>query len=389
MFFCPYCGTRVKSEEKYCLNCGKKLPADLTKRIDTSKQKFNRLWFLPIALLVLALLIVIFLFYLAEKNTNSAIDYYEESETLIAEEKYDLAAKKLEKSLKLKPKFDQASIALDFVQIAKNINNNIEQARELLSEGDFHDALSLINESERELRSYHGEMATKLIDLLSEERDLIKFHSLLLTLEDSPSIDDLKVLLWEAEAIKTEEAIEVAENIRRQIADYTHTKAMELLNKHQFTDAHTLVIDGLKYASNSKKLISLQETIDKEQEAFETEQQMRIEQAIHLAEEERELNEMEAVELKDVNFEVDEQGVLIVTGEVKSVATIPIHSIIVKYSLYHNKDEEAYLTNKAFVFPDNLYPGETGEFEFTHYDIDEDITITNIQIEKFTWYTNY
>src|SRR5690625_967058 len=194
--------------------------------------------------------------------------------------------------------------------------------------------------------------------------------------------------LWEAESIKTEEAEEVAENIRTQIADYTHSKAIELINKHQFSDARLLVSDGLKYAKTSKKLISLQQTIDKEQEAFETEQQMRIEQAIHLAEEERELNELKAVELIKASFDVDDQGALIVTGEVKSVATIPIHSIIVKYSLYHNKDDEPYVTNKAFVFPDILYPGESGEFEFTHYDIDEDINIKNIQIEKFTWYTN-
>lgn len=97
---------------------------------------------------------------------------------------------------------------------------------------------------------------------------------------------------------------------------------------------------------------------------------------------------MEAVELLKVRYKEDEQGALVVTGEVKSVATIPIHSIIVKYSLFHDKDEEAYITNKAFVFPDILYPGESGEFEFSHFDIEEEVEITKIQIEKFTWYTN-
>jgi|SRR5690625_2687385 len=388
MFFCPYCGTKVKSEEIYCLNCGKKLPADLSKRIDTSKQKFNRLWLLPIGIIFLSLVVFIFLYYISEKNTKLAVEYYEESSKLIMEEKYDLAMEQLEKAIKLKPKFEHANISLDFIQVAVKINNNISRAHELVAEDNFNEALSLINESERELRSYHGEAATKLIEDLAEERNVIKFASLLSTLAAQPTIDDLKVLLWEAESIKTEEAEEVAENIRTQIADYTHSKAIELINKHQFSDARLLVSDGLKYAKTSKKLISLQQTIDKEQEAFETEQQMRIEQAIHLAEEERELNELKAVELIKASFDVDDQGALIVTGEVKSVATIPIHSIIVKYSLYHNKDDEPYVTNKAFVFPDILYPGESGEFEFTHYDIDEDINIKNIQIEKFTWYTN-
>ena len=388
MFFCPYCGTKVKSEESFCLNCGKKLPNNLAKRMDMSQQGFNRFWLLPIGLVLLSFVVFTMLFFLSERNTAQALKYYEESEELVLDAKYNLASEKLEQAIKLKPKFEQAVIALDFIKVASKIKKNIEQAHDYVDEGEFKDALSLIDESERDLSSYHGEIATRLVENLTEEQNIIKYASLLSSLESQPSIDDLKILIWEAEGIKTKEAEEVAENIRTQIADYTHSKAIELLNKHQFSDAHLLVTDGLKYAANSKKLISLQQSIDKEQEAFETEQQNRIEQAIHLAEEEREMNEQEAVELIEVDYAEDDQGAIIVSGEVKSNATIPIHSVVVKYSLYHDKDEEAHATNKAFVFPDTLYPGDSGEFEFTHYDIDEDIEITDIQIEKFTWYIN-
>src|SRR5690625_6235051 len=98
---------------------------------------------------------------------------------------------------------------------------------------------------------------------------------------------------------------------------------------------------------------------------------------------------MEDVELKDIAFEEGEQGEIIITGNVESVATIPIHSTIVEYILYHDKSDEPFLSNKAFIYPDTLYPADSGKFESIHYDIDEDIKITDIQIENFTCYTNY
>jgi len=388
MLYCPFCGTNVKRNENFCLNCGKKLPADLEKRIDTTKQQFNYLWLLPIGIILLFVFTVFGLYFYDNKQKDRAIKYYEQSEQFILDKQFDKAVSHLEKAVNIKPRFEQAHVALDFSKIAIQIQNNIQKAHKHLNKQEFTKALDFITESERELRSYHGDAANKLIDQLSEERDIIKFESVVASLQEQPSINDLKSLLWNAEDIKTDEAKAVAESIRDQIADYTYSKAVERLNKHQFSDAHLLVEDGLRYASNSEKLLSLQETIDKEQEAFETVQQERIEQAIYLAEEERELNEMEDVELKDIAFEEGEQGEIIITGNVESVATIPIHSTIVEYILYHDKSDEPFLSNKAFIYPDTLYPGESGKFEFIHYDIDEDIKITDIQIEKFTWYTN-
>src|SRR5699024_9922284 len=250
MFFCPYCGTKVKSEESFCLNCGKKLPNNLAKRMDMSQQGFNRFWLLPIGLVLLSFVVFTMLFFLSERNTAQALKYYEESEELVLDAKYNLASEKLEQAIKLKPKFEQAVIALDFIKVASKIKKNIEQAHDYVDEGEFKDALSLIDESERDLSSYHGEIATRLVENLTEEQNIIKYASLLSSLESQPSIDDLKILIWEAEGIKTKEAEKVAENIRTQIADYTHSKAIELLNKHQFSDAHLLVTDGLKYAAN-------------------------------------------------------------------------------------------------------------------------------------------
>lgn len=388
MYFCPFCGTKVKTEENYCLNCGKKLPEDLSKRVDTSKQQFNRLWLLPLTLIVIFIIVFISLYFHTNKQTDRALAYYEKSQDQIFEYDYHQAKESLKRAIDLKPNFEHALVALEFTETALQIQEQIKKAQEFSESQEFSEALSLINEAERNLRSFHGENVNHLIDELSNERYGIKFASLTASLEEQPSIDELKVLLWEAEGIKTDEAEKVSETIRKQIADYTYSKAVDLLNKHQFSDAKLLVSDGLKYATNSKKLHSLQKTIEKEKEAFETKQQERIEQAIHLAEEERALNEMDAVELVEVKIKEKDKDELTIVGEVKSLATIPIHSVIVEYSLFHQKDDKPYVKNKAFIYPDTLYPGDTGKFEFTHYDIENEVNISNVQVDKFTWYTN-
>src|SRR5690625_7311571 len=95
--------------------------------------------------------------------------------------------------------------------------------------------------------------------------------------------------------------------IRDQIIDYTFSNANKKLNNKQFIDAQLLVEDGLKYASESEKLQSLRTTIDKEKTAFEIAEKQRIEKAVHMAEEDRELNELDAINLENVNLEREDR----------------------------------------------------------------------------------
>src|SRR5699024_11914754 len=114
----------------------------------------------------------------------------------------------------------------------------------------------------------------------------------------------------------------------------------------------------------SEKLQSLKTTIEKEKTAFETAQEERIEQAINMAAEENEVNQSDAVELNSVKLKKDGKDKLIVKGKVDSIATIPIHSVVIEYTLTSDKDDET-LSNKVFIYPDKLYPNETGKFEYT------------------------
>lgn len=126
--------------------------------------------------------------------------------------------------------------------------------------------MSLINEAESSITNYNGEAVTQLIDKLTAKRGSIKLAQLEQKLSQDPGIDDLKVLLWEADAIQSDEADEMMTSIREQIVDYIFSKASEQLNNNQFSDALLLVEDGLKYAPDSEKLLSLKTTIDKEKQ---------------------------------------------------------------------------------------------------------------------------
>lgn len=386
MFHCPYCGLIVKEDESYCFSCGKELPNDLNTRSKTKKH-FNRYWYLPIFSLLLCILSLMTFYFILQHMETTAKQLYNQGENYISEENYVEAKAAFNDALTYKENFQQADIALNFVDKVLDIEDDLKEAIKQQEDFQFKDALSIIDISERTLQNYHGTAVNNLIDQIIIQRNNIKIEQLKNLLEDQPNIDELKILLWESEAINNADAEEITVNIRNQIVDYTFSRASEQLNNKQFNDAQILVDDGLKYASNSEKLLSLKTTIEKEKTAFEMEQQQRIEQAIHLAAEEQEKNQEDAVKLNKVKIDNDEQGNWILNGKVTSVATVPINSVLIEYSLLTNKDDEI-LSNKVYVFPDKLYMNEDGKFEFTHYDIDEKHKNIKVKVNKITWYTD-
>ncbi|WP_404459104.1 zinc ribbon domain-containing protein [Oceanobacillus kapialis] len=386
MLHCPYCGSSINSDEHFCITCGKKLPPDINERLHTPK-KFNKFWLFPLSVLFIMLVFSGILYLILENKSNEAQKLYTHGEEHVLQGEYAEAKEAFEKALEYKPHFDQATLSLNFMNKALQAESSLEDATKLMEEEKYQEALSLINDTESDLNIFNGPGVNQLITDIGATRNHVKLEQIENVLDKESNIDELKILLWDAEAIDSPEAATITENIRGQIIDYTFTKASEQLNDKQFSDAQLIVEDGLKYAPDSEKLQSLKTTIDKEQVAFETAQQQRIEQAMSTAEEERQLNETDAIDLIEVDLSKDEQGKLVVQGKVKSVATIPVNSILVNYSL-ETKDGNEILTNEVFVYPDKLYPGETGNFEYTHFDIDEEGKNLDIKVNKMTWYTD-
>lgn len=386
MLHCPYCGSIVKEDELFCVECGKELPNDLNDRFKQKKQ-FNRFWLLPILCLFLSILSLMAAYFIMQHQETTAKQLFNQGQNFILEEDYSKAKAAFKDALTYKDNFYEADVALNFTEKVLQIEDDLKQAINQQENNEFKESLDMINSAERTLKNYHGSAVNQLIDQIIIMKDNTKVAQLKYLLSNQPDINELKNLLWDSEAINNADAEEITINIRNQIVDYTFSKASEQLNNKQFNDAQILVDDGLKYASDSEKLQSLKTTIDKEKIAFEMEQQERIEQAIHLAAEEQEKNKEDAVKLNSVKIKDDEQGNWIVTGEVTSVATVPINSVLIEYSLLTNKDEEI-TTNKVYVFPDNLYMNEEGKFEFTHYDINKKHKKIKVNVNKITWYTD-
>ncbi|TCT18075.1 zinc ribbon protein [Melghiribacillus thermohalophilus] len=383
MAHCPNCGTEVKNEELYCVKCGEKLPEDLNRRVAApSSTGFNKWWVIPITTFVVSILLIIGYYFLLENQITKARQTYAKGVELAEDGQFSEARDTFLDALKYKDKFPAASQNAQFMEIAEEIRRLLNSSDQLKKDGEYQEALNLITDAEGKLNNYKGTVVNQLLDQIVQQRNDIKVAQLTYKLEQKPSVQDLKSLLWQAEAIQSEEANEIVQSIRKRIIDYSYSNANEKLKMNQFSDALAFVEDGLKYAPDSSKLKSLKTTIEKEKVAFETEQQQRIQQALNAAEKERERNKNDAVEIVSVQTKLDDYGDLVVKGEIKSVATVPIYSVTVIYHLI-DKDGHTQLTNEVYVYPDTLFPDETGNFEFTHYDIDEEL---KADVEKVTWF---
>ncbi|MFZ3579667.1 zinc ribbon domain-containing protein [Virgibacillus sp. DJP39] len=385
LFHCPYCGTTVKEEESYCIKCGKNLPDDMHIRLSISRRS-KKVWLLPIAIIILLALSTGGFYLFLDHQTTDAKEFYFNGLKSAQKGNYEQARNEFKKAYEQKENFPQALNAIEFTGIAMKVQNKIDDAAKELAKQEYQEALNLINETESALKNYNGSVVKKLINEIVLTRNTILIEQVKNKLQTDPEISELKPILWEVESVNSSEAEKIATNIRNQIVDYTYSMASEQLKVHHFSDAEELVSEGLIYAPESKKLISLQTAINSERVAFETAQQRRIESAITTAEMERKQNKNEAVELVNVKLMNNDQGKLVVVGKVKSVATIPINTVLVEYDLLTKKGKK-FKSNEVYVYPDTLYPDEIGEFEFTHFDIDNKADELKVDVTKIKWYT--
>ncbi|WP_053219841.1 zinc ribbon domain-containing protein [Virgibacillus senegalensis] len=383
MLYCPYCGSKTNDDELFCIQCGKKLPEDRYDRI-AEPGPDRRIWYLPAISLLFSFLAIGFCYLFLQHQTEQAKEAFRSGEEQALDGNYDEALIHFEKALEEKNNFPAAHENKSFMEVALRSRLDLKQASDYAAEKDFQKSLEKIDEAENNLKVYNGEAVDVIINEVVEKRSEVQLEQLQQSMENDPSIEKLKTLLWQAKAISSEEAESITETIEEQIISYIFSTANEQLSQKQFTDARDIVEEGLNFVPNSDKLQSLQTTIEKEKTAFETEQQHRIEQAATAAEKEQNLNKNDAVEMIDVSISRDEQGNAVVSGKLKSVATVPVYSISVDYKILDKSDSEL-LSNEVYIYPDTLYPGEEGKFEFTHFDTKAADT-SDIEIEKIKWF---
>lgn len=383
MFYCPNCGGQVQERETYCVSCGKRLPENISKRTLPVKPS-KKWWFLPVISLLIACFIVSLIYFVTTYQSNKAFAFYEEATEMALIGDYQQAITLLEKALKYKENFPAAEEVKAFLNVAIEVENNFDQIEKLNEQNQYAETLSIIRHSESELQKFTGDLTDQIMEqnLAIKNQTLLKQATYKLT--NNPSTDDLKALIWEIEDINHDQVTELQEEAIQMLVTITYQEAASLLEDLQFSQSLRVIEDTLKVIESSEQLESLKTTVNKEKTAFESAQEQRIEQAFSAFEEEQELNEHHALELIDIHLNKDKNN-WIISGELKSVATVPIHSILVSYSV-NDKDDNTLLENDVYIFPETLYPGEVGNFEFTHFDIESDSERLTPKVEEITWY---
>lgn len=385
MRYCPKCGAKIHDEELYCVACGARLPEDINNRFEEEQrddQGFNKWWLAPISAIIFSLVLAIAIHFYLDYQQSQAKDYYKDGVELALDGQFNNAKDLFDQSLDYKSNYKAAIQSREFMHVAINIQNSLNEIDKLIEAESYQQAMNLTNDIESKLKHYEGEVVNHLLTSIVDKRNEIKIEQVRSELDEDNGIDELKILLWQIESIDSEEADELENQMKERIVNYSFNRANEELNENHFTTALSIVRDALRYVPGEEKLESLRTTIEKQQVAFETEQNKRIQQALNQFEIEQEHNANDAVEVNSIEATLNDEGHIVVKGELKSVATVPIHSLSVKYTL-HNDDEEEVLENETFLYPETLYPEETAQFEYTHYDIEEEVEIT---VEQISWY---
>ncbi len=377
MAYCPKCGASVYSEEIFCVNCGEKLPHDLNQRLCTNKWRFKH-FIMPITILSLIIIITIAIYTIYHYKLNEAKLAYTKAEEALLLSDYQLANQYIDESIKTLPGFNQAQQIKQFTQFSVEILDQLSKT------DSNQDKLRLIIQAKNDLAHFTGEAVDIFTQQLLSTQAEIQIEMVKARLAQNPSVDDLPLLLWEANSIQDPEAYQLVRRIRDQLIAHTIDQAYQYLNKNQFSQAQSIVENGLYYAPNDLKLSSLLNSIEKEKAAFIATQEERLEQAFSQYEVEQQVNQNEAIEELEIDFKVNSDDQLVVSGQLKSVATVPIHAIFVHYTLFDDELNELK-SNEIYVYPETLYPGETGEFDHIHFDQELIDKTTSVQVTSITW----
>ncbi|MBU6080547.1 FxLYD domain-containing protein [Allobacillus halotolerans] len=380
MKYCTQCGTQTEKDERFCLVCGAEIP-DVKERI-RKEDGFNRWWLLPIITLSVILAGGIIIHFYLENQNSETIEAYQTGIQHAEEGHYSQALEAFEKAGSLKTNFQAAKTAKEFMKVALKVESKIQSIDELIGDQAFQEGLQLAQEAEDQLKPYKGEVTQRLLDRIISKRNEVQVAQIKQQFSENPTIDELKILLWQIHSIKADKSEELVQSMEDRFINDTFSRASENLQDNQFTTALNIVEEGLRYIPESERLKNLKSTIEKQKVAFETEQQKRIEQALSQYELEQDQNKNNAVEIVKVEAKPDEYGDIVVKGEIKSVATVPIQSVTVNYSLYDENDE-LLTENETFLYPETLYPNETGKFEYIHYEMPDKVSI---EINQVSWF---
>ncbi|ENH97198.1 hypothetical protein J416_07152 [Gracilibacillus halophilus YIM-C55.5] len=385
MYYCPYCGNQVEQTENFCVTCGESLPENLENRAYVEKRSWKKL-ILPMTLILIGIISVLSAHFFLSYQEQKALAKFKQAEEMALIGDYEQAKQLTDQALNKKKNFPVAQQVSQFLEKAITYQEEIANINALNEQKQYNESLSIIHQIESKLESYTGQLVEQLQQELQVKEDETLIQQLTTKLDDEPTTDTLKAILYQLESINNKQTENLKQKTEEKLISMTTKKATNLLEENQFSQALTVVEDSLTILGESEQLKNLETTINKEKVAFETAREQRIEQALTKFEEEKEVNQNDAVELLNLDIKQDKND-LKVTGELKSVASVPIHSILVQYTIKDGGDNEL-LQHEVYVYPETLYPNEVGQIEFTHSNVAEEDKTYEIATDEITWFLN-
>ncbi|MBB6511291.1 hypothetical protein GGQ92_000058 [Gracilibacillus halotolerans] len=365
------------------MTCGSRLPSNLNERFSNNKSKSKR-WIYPITAVLVGCLLLTIVYGIVLHKRDQALELYEEASQIALVGDYDQAKSVVEEAINNYSSFPQAEELKAFLTIAIEMEQSFADIASMREEGQYSQAIETLIAHDRNIENYNGELVSKVKDKINVLKTETRMDEISSIYESNPDINQLKVLLWELERLNSEKAEELHLDVKDKLVSLTYQEGTALIQKFQFSQALRLVEETLNFVQDSDSLINLRKTIEKEQLAFENQQQQRIEQALSAYESEETHNKEYGIEVISINTETEDEKLKVI-GEIESVATVPLHSVLVHYEILDDQ-QNVLLTNEVYIQPETLYPRETGNFEFIHVDAEIVGKRVSAKIKEITWY---
>lgn len=431
--FCSQCGERLAAESKFCSTCGapvaklvgepekmdekeqveslESVPMDsdeapseelsvvTTESKDKERAKVEpessseRKWFsfrraLPVIFPLISLILVtigLSYYYIQEKEVNAEVlKLKKTAEETALKGEYEASRKLLEKGISKRPAYAVLKDDLELVDSALEFEKILNSAGSHIQKTEFEAASKELANLKVKLGKVQSPLLTPFNALVEEKEIKITVGTVKKELNGLVTVDALAGKLAVLASLPEKEAAPVKTEILNKIIQISTDDAEEKVKSKQFSEAFSIIDNGLQYAANDKKLLAFKDRVEQEKNAFEKAEQERIEQAMEAAAQEDLKNRTAAVDVLSIISEVDEYGDLYLTGEVKNVATTGVSSITIYYTIYDENNsyiDEGYTT----VYPYHLAPGDTGAFDDIYYGVYQNATVN---IENITWYLN-
>lgn len=410
--YCHACGTKNSSSQLKCSSCGEMLVhtrtgssrggGESSREVEgttgkagesmggqhsgnqgKSARKGNPFtWLIPLMLL-LTTAMGLAVYYVYEDKINEDVNQLQmQAQKKALEGKYEESIKLLDIALAKRPTHYGVLLDRDIVAEAKELEEQLTQARSSLKSKKITVAEKKLGELSKNLKSRSEPLFKPLKNDVSSSQITLSVMKVKAELDQLSTVSELAEKLEAITKLKGKEAAELEKQIISKIVEVSLSDATERLKSNDFTGATLAVEGGLAYAGEDKRLIEQKERIVQEQEAFERAEAKRIQIARQKAAEEDLVNRTAAVEVVYMNTVLDDYGDLRIEGEVRNVATKPISSVQIDLSVY-NLESEYLGSGTIDASPYILERGQSGKFSSVLYGA---YTEGKAVVDNITWY---